>query len=485
MRVKMILPALTEATSPLFRPIKYSLFPPLGLATLAAHCSADDDVQICDEHVQRLDLDDEPDLVVIQAYITSARRSYEIADCYRNRGVRVAIGGLHPTSLPDEAQAHADHVFCGPGDDTWPRFLADLAAGVPAPRYQSTQRTLVGAPAIRRDLIRRDLYLVPNSIVVTRGCPHSCDFCYRDAFFAGGRGFYTQPVNDALAEIDRLPGRHLYFLDDHLLGHRRFARELFCGLTGANRVWQAAGTVASVLDGDLIEHAAAAGLRSLFVGFETMSPANLAEHGKKHNIGRDYDRAIARLHDLGVMVNASFVFGMDDDGPDVFDRTVEWAIQRGVETATFHILTPYPGTGLHERMQAQGRMLHRAWDLYDTRHVVFRPSGMSADQLEAGYWRAYRSFYQWGSILASARTKDRPLSIARHVAYAAGWKKFEPLWDLAIRLRRVHAMLPTLERVLTGFGAFPTGSSPPPQTPDPVAAPVAGLLRSRGPVGGE
>ena len=464
----MILPALTEATSPLFRPIKYSLFPPLGLATLAAHCDAGDAIEICDEHVQRLDFDDEPDLVVIQAYITSARRSYEIADHYRARGVRVAIGGLHPTSLPDEAAQHADHVFTGPGDDTWPQFLADLAAGRPQARYRSTQRTLVGAPPIRRDLIDRRLYLVPNSIVVTRGCPHSCDFCYREAFFEGGRGFYTQPVDDALAEIDRLPGRHLYFLDDHLLGHKRFAGELFSGLTGSGRVWQAAGTVQSVLDGDLVERAAAAGLRSLFVGFESMSGANLAQHGKHHNVGRDYDRAIRRLHDLGVMVNASFVFGMDHDDPDVFDRTVDWAIERGIETSTFHILTPYPGTGLHDRMQAERRILHDDWDRYDTRHVVYRPVGMTADELEAGYWRAYEHFYRWRSILSSAGTKDGFAETARHLAYAAGWMKFEPLWDLVIRAKRVTSMLPTLERVLSGFGTI----DPQQSAPEPVPVTV-------------
>ena len=331
-----------------------------------------------------------------------------------------------------------------------------LATGTPAARYKSTERTLVGAPPIRRDLLRRHLYLVPNSIVVTRGCPHSCDFCYRDAFFDGGRGFYTQPVDDAIAEIDRLPGRHLYFLDDHLFGHKRFARELFAGMRGAGRLWQAAATVKSILDDDLVEHAARAGLRSLFVGFETMDAANLSAHGKSHNLGRDYGRAIERLHELGVMVNASFVFGMDNDGPDVFDRTVDWAVAHGIETATFHVLTPYPGTGLYARMETQGRILHHDWDRYDTRQVMFQPVGMTADQLAEGYWRAYERFYEWRSIWASARTKSVASATARHIAYAAGWKKFEPLWDLVIRAKRVTAMLPVLERVLTGFGSVDT-----------------------------
>src|SRR5687767_9758767 len=247
MKVKMILPALTEATSPFFRPIKYSLFPPLGLATLAAYLSPDDQIEIQDEHVEALDLHDAPDLVVIQVYITSAFRAYALADYYRNRGAYVVLGGLHVTSLPDEAAAHADTIFLGPGEDTWPRFLTDYRAGRALRRYQSTTRTLAGVPPIRRDLIKRHLYLVPNSIVVSRGCPHVCDFCYKEAFFEGGKSFYTQTVDAALAEIERLPGRHLYFLDDHLLGAPRFAEALFDGMRGMGRLWQAAGTVNSIL----------------------------------------------------------------------------------------------------------------------------------------------------------------------------------------------------------------------------------------------
>jgi hypothetical protein len=210
--VKLILPALTEATSPLFRPIKYSLFPPLGLATLAAYLGPDDEAEIQDEHVEPLQLNDAPDLVVIQVYITSAYRAYRIADHYRARGAYVVLGGLHVTSLPGEAAAHADTIFLGPGEDTWPWFLADFRRGVPGRVYRSTTRTLAEVPPVRRDLIKRRLYLVPNSIVVSRGCPHVCDFCYKEAFFEGGRSFYTQTVDAALAEIERLPGRHLYFL---------------------------------------------------------------------------------------------------------------------------------------------------------------------------------------------------------------------------------------------------------------------------------
>lgn len=463
MKVKMILPALTEAKSPLFRPIKYSLFPPLGLATLAGYLNPDDEVTLQDEHVETLDTTDEPDLVVIQVYITSAYRAYALADHYRSKGAYVVLGGLHVTSLPDEARQHAHTIFLGPGEDTWPQFLKDFRNGEPQRVYQSRERTLLGVPPIRRDLIQRHLYLVPNSIVVSRGCPHVCDFCYKEAFFQGGRSFYTQTVDDALAEIARLPGRHLYFLDDHLFGHARFASELFAGMRGMGRVWQAAGTVSSILKPGLLEKAVASGLRSLFVGFETLSSGNLKEHQKGQNLGRDYDEAIRRLRDLGVMVNGSFVFGMDEDDETVFDRTVEWAVNQGIETATFHILTPYPDTGLYERMVAQGRMLHSNWDLYDTRHTVFKPARMTPETLEAGYWRAYRDFYRWRNIFRGAWAKDAMPDRLRHLAYAGGWKKCEPIWDTIIRAKRVVRVLPLLEKVLESFGRRPprTESAPP------------------------
>jgi radical SAM superfamily enzyme YgiQ (UPF0313 family) len=478
-KVKLILPALTEATSPCWRPIKYSLFPPLGLATLAAYLDEEDEAEIQDEHVERLNLEDAPDLVVIQVYITSAYRSYNLADHYRRRGAYVVMGGLHVTSLPHEAAAHADTIFLGPGEDTWPRFLADFRRGCPDRIYRSQTRTLAAVPPIRRDLIKRRLYLVPNSIVVSRGCPHVCDFCYKEAFFEGGRSFYTQTVDAALAEIERLPGRHLYFLDDHLFGDRRFATALFDGMRGMGRLWQAAGTVNAVLAPDLLERAVESGLRSLFVGFESLSTANLLEQRKFQNLRRDYNAAIRRLHELGVMVNGSFVFGMDGDDASAFDRTVEWAVEQGIETATFHILTPYPGTALHKRIDAQGRITTQNWDLYDTRHAVFRPARMSAEELERGYWRAYRDFYRWRSIARGAAAHDTIVSGLRHLAYAAGWKKFEPLWDVVIRAKRAGMMLPVLETILSEFGRRSSSAARSPIEPATSSLPSVRCAMSR------
>ncbi len=449
MKIKMILPALMEAKSPYWRPIKYSLFPPLGLATLAAYCDADDEIDLQDEHVEDINLNDQPDLVVIQVYITNAFRAYWLADHYRQKGSYVCLGGLHVSSLPAEAMLHADSIFIGPGEDSFPRFLADWKNKQTKKIYQNKVRDIESIPPIRRDLIKRSNYLVPNSIVVSRGCPHHCDFCYKDAFFEKGKSFYTQRVDSALAEIDRLPGRHLYFLDDHLLGNQKFASSLFEGMKGMNRVFQGASTVDAILRGDLVEKAAEAGLRSIFIGFETLSKNNLFQGNKKQNIGRDYNEAIRRLHSLGIMINGSFVFGLDDDDNDVFKRTVDWGVSQGLTTSTYHILTPYPGTRLYDSYQNEGRLLHSNWSLYDTRNVVFETRGLSAAELKNGYDWAYQSFYSWSNIWKASCAHDELRYRVKHFAYAGGWKKFEPLWNFMIKTHGLNKMLPLLEAILS------------------------------------
>jgi radical SAM superfamily enzyme YgiQ (UPF0313 family) len=448
----MILPALAEAKGPFWRPIKYSSFPPLGLATLAAWLLPDDDVELQDQHIEELDLDDDPDLVMIQVYVTNARRSYGIADHYRRQGVHVALGGLHVTSLPDEAARHADTIFLGPAEESFPRFLKDFRNKIPGKIYVSQTRTLKGLPPARRDLIKRNRYLVPNSISVTRGCPHHCDFCYKDAFFEGGRSFYTQAVDDALAEISRLPGRHLYFLDDHLLGNTRFAGGLFEGMRGMGRLFQGAATVGSILRGNLIEKAAEAGLRSLFVGFETFSAANLAQGNKRQNLEKDYVMAVNRLHSLGIMINGSFVFGLDEDDRDVFQRTVEWGVQNSITTSTYHILTPYPGTRLYKDMERKGRILTKNWDLYDTRNVVYKTVNLTSGELKDGYDRAYKEFYSWANIFKSSLGHESHRHKFKHLLYAGGWKKFEVIWNFIIKTGNISHMLPLLETILSKPG---------------------------------
>lgn len=450
MKVKLILPSLTEAKSPFWRPIKYSLFPPLGLATLAAYLDSKDEIELQDEHVEKLKLDDMPDLVVIQVYITNAKRAYSLADYYRKKGSYVILGGLHVTALPKEAEEHCDTIFIGPAEQTFPEFLADFKLKMPKKIYVSTDgRTIENQPPIRRDLIKRGKYLVPNSIAISRGCPHSCEFCYKDSFYKGGKSFYTQRVDEILAEIDRLKGKHLYFLDDHLFGNPKLARELFREMRGMKRVFQGAATIESINEGDLIEKAAEAGLRSIFVGFETFSKENLIQSNKNHNVKADYEKAVKRLHSLGIMINGSFVFGLDNDDKDVFKRTVDWGIENSLTTSTYHILTPYPGTKLYERMENEGRIITKDWDLYDTRHAVYKPKLLTPDELEAGYNWAYNEFYKWKNIFNAANAHESLKHKMKHLIYTGGWKKFEGAWNIVINSGGLKGMLPVLELLLS------------------------------------
>lgn len=449
LKVKMILPSLDEAKSPYWRPIKYSLFPPLGLATLAGYFSDEDEVVLQDQHVEKLDLSDTPDLVCIQVYVTNAYRAYDIADSYRAKGVHVVMGGLHVTSLPEEASQHADTIILGPGEEAFPRFVEDFRNGNPQKRYVARWRSIDSIPPVRRDLIKRSKYFVPNSLVVSRGCPHHCDFCYKDAFYEGGKSFYTTRVDAALQEIEGLPGRHLYFLDDHLLGNKRFAAELFEGMKGMNRVFQSAATVQSILEGDLIEKAAEAGLRSVFIGFETFSPENLKASNKCQNLQRDYSSAVKRLHELGIMINGSFVFGLDNDDSDVFRRTVDWGVENAITTATYHILTPYPGTRQFKRLEAEGRILTRDWSKYDTRTVVYETRGLTAEQLKQGYDWAYKEFYSWNNILRACCNDETLKQKFTHLMYTGGWKKLEPIWAFLVRTGALNKALPLLEQLLS------------------------------------
>ena len=303
-------------------------------------------------------------------YITSARRAYEIADHYRRLGVHVALGGLHVTSLPDEAAQHADTILLGPGEDIWPAFLADLRAGRPGRVYRSRVRTLDGAPPARRDLIRRDRYLVPNSVVVSRGCPHACDFCYKEAFYRGGRSFYTRASTRRSRRSTPCQGgtcsSWMTTCSATLHSPRR------CSTASAAWEGMAGGRHgAAVSQPGLLERAVTAGLSSLFVGFETLAPTTSRAH-KTHSLAHDYVAAIRRLHDLGVMVNASFVFGMDDDDETVFDRTVDWAIAQGRDG---HV--PHPDAlPRHGAVRAaRGRGAHPDAGLGPVRHA---PCGVLA-----------------------------------------------------------------------------------------------------------
>ena len=447
MKWKLILPALEEAKGKYFRSIKYSLFPPLGLATIAGYIPPEDDIQIVDEHVEDILLNDNPDIVLISVYITNAYRAYDLADYYLQKGITVILGGLHVSSLPEEASMHATSIVIGPGDHIFAEVIKDIKTGNLKKNYKSQRRDLDDIPPIRRDLIDFRKYLVKNSIVITRGCPYICDFCYKESFFQGGKSYYTYSLDRALAEIDTLKGKHLFFLDDNILTETEFTKDLFRELMGRKRIFQGAGTVKGILNEELISLAAKAGLKSIFVGFESINKENMAKT-KLHNYSYDYDKACSILDNYGIKINGSFVFGMDEDDKDVFKRTVDWAVNKGITTATFHVQTPYPGTALYAKLESENRIISKNWNIYNTRNAVFKPAKMTANELEKGYLQSYKDFYSFSNIFKSAGVHKSLCKKLSSLFYSLGWKKAKGFWEVLIALRRLHYSLPALESVL-------------------------------------
>ncbi len=443
-RLLLILPALQQRHDYEFRLVKYSRFPPLSLLTLAGLTPEDEwEILVRDEHIESSEVNEDIDLVGIQTYISCANRSYELADRWRSRGAKVVLGGLHPTSMPEEAAPHADAIVLGPAETVWSDVLDDFNRGKLQKVYRGrSEGSAALAPLPRRDLMNQRGYLIRHTMVTSRGCPHSCDFCYKSSFW--GPTYYEQrPMAQIERELETVDDGLVFFLDDNLLANRRHARAMFQVLRGSGIVWQAAASLDVTRDPGYLEEAYEAGCRSLFVGFESISAENMRGNNKKVNVRTDYAAACRRFHEAGIMINGSFVFGFDGDGPDVFERTAEFAIENKILTATFHILTPLPGTRSFQRLDEQGRILHRDWDYYDTDHAVFRPLEMSPEELEAGHKEAYRLFGTYGSIWR--RSTGLPGAVKR-LAYNVAWSKVDPLWVAIIRL----GLMPTATRIFNG-----------------------------------
>ena len=431
-RLLLILPSLQQLDHYSFRLIKYSRFPPLSLLTLAGLTPSDGwEIIVRDEHIESSEVDEHVDLVGIQTYISSSGRAYELAKRWRQRGAKVVLGGLHPTSLPDEASAHADAICTGPAETVWARILHDFEHGCLKTVYQGRREGSAAlVPIPRRDLMNQRGYLIRHTMVTSRGCPHACDFCYKTSFW-GPRYYEPRPIAEIERELATVDDHLVFFLDDNLLGNRRHARAMFDLLRGSGITWQAAASLDVARDPGYLDEAYDAGCRSLFVGFESLSPENMRGNNKPVNAATDYAQACRRFHEAGIMINGSFVFGFDHDDADVFDRTVEFTIENKILTATFHVLTPLPGTPAFARLESEGRILHRNWAYYDTDHAVFRPRRMTPEELEAGHKRAYREFLTYGSILR--RSFGVPGALKR-IAYNVAWMRVDPLWVAIVRL---------------------------------------------------
>jgi radical SAM superfamily enzyme YgiQ (UPF0313 family) len=406
--------ALISPKGPLYRHRggiwKKSLrYQPLTLTTLAALIPADvaHEVVLLDEGIADVPLDLDVDLVGITVITGTATRAYELADHFRARGITVVLGGPHVTLIPDDAEPHADAVVVGYAEDTWPQLLRDHVAGVLAPRYtQGAGLDLAGRPFARRDLLPSRHFLTNNVFEATRGCVHPCEFCVVPT--AWGRRPLQKPVQEVVAEIRQHGARKLIFIDLNLIADRAYAVQLFTALIPLRLQWYGLATVLLADDAELLALAERSGCTGLLMGLESMSPANLKGNRKGFNSPERYAQVVQRLHDHGIALQGCFVFGLDEDRPDVFLKTAEFAVEAKIDLPRFAVVTPFPNTPLYNRLDAEGRILTRRWELYDAQHVVFQPRHMSVEELERGVEAAWQHAYSYRSIWRRLRHSPAP-----------------------------------------------------------------------------
>ncbi len=396
MRIKLIMPRMAVQE---FRLL------PLNMAMLAALTPPEIEISVVDEAVEQTNFDEQVDLVGISCTTTVVLRAYEIAAEYRKRGVKVVLGGTHPTLVPHEAIKHADSVCIGEAEGAWEEILADFKSGKLKKFYRNDDLCdLKGLPTPRRDLFEAKHYMPIDGIQVSRGCPLACDFCAVTTIF--GHKYRVRPIKDVLAEIDTLKHRYLFFYDDNIAGNPRYSKELFRALIPYGKRWIGQATTTVTKDPELLKLMARSGCKGLLLGFESLSDENLRRLHKRHNNPGQYKEVVRKLHDQGIAVDGAFVFGLDDDDSSVFEKTLEFAMDVELDIGQFNWLTPYPGTPVYNRLKEEDRLVHNQWWLTGSRlnteiggEVVYRPNMMSTDELKEGSHWVRRNFYSTSSIL--------------------------------------------------------------------------------------
>lgn len=396
MYIKLIQPKMTKR--PMDTELKIRMSPPLGLYTIASMFAERHKVVVENENITPIVWDDAPDVVGITITVNLLPRAIEIARKFRERGSKVVAGGIHITTASETIPENCFDALCiGPAELTWPQIVDDLEHGCLRREYRC-KKIFVGedivSPAYH--LISSADYLYCNIIHTSRGCPFRCDFCYNSS---SERVYVLRPVEDVVAEIKAIGRRHIMFIDDNFNGNPRWTRKLLAAIRPLNLRWHCAVSINIAKDTELLDLMRDCGCMGLFIGFESISGGSINSVHKVQNHIDEYERAIQEIHGRGIMINASFVFGLDEDTPETFSKTLDWIVKNRIETVTSHILTPYPGTKLYKQMRAAGRIVSEDLALYDTAHVVYTPRNLTAEELYKGYLWIYKKLYSWRNIL--------------------------------------------------------------------------------------
>ncbi len=404
-----------------------SSIPKLNLPLLAARADHLFDIKIVDESIEDVDFNLRPDLVGITVITQVSARAYQIADRFRAAGVPVVMGGFHVSFFPEEALEHCDAIVIGEAEGAWDSLIEDfLGTGMKRQYKSETPHDLVGLPKPRLDLVNRKAYSLPNVIETARGCPHACSYCAVSQFW--GRQFRFRPIDEVVEEIKSMPPGYMVIVDDNIAGSPNRAKKLFEAMIPLKRKWYSQADIRVGEDPELLDLAARSGCEWLFIGIESVNDVNLAAVGKSRvNSTEKFKRSLAAIRGAGIKVFGSFIFGFDDDDPNVFDNTVRFCEDNKIEGANFYIFTPLPFTQLYEDMSGEGRILHHDWSRYDMNHVVYQPKKMSPSQLLEGYLKAYRRMYSAKSIFRRMAwtKKDFAPFLALNVGRRLNYKYFE------------------------------------------------------------
>jgi radical SAM superfamily enzyme YgiQ (UPF0313 family) len=455
---------------------KHVLTPTLALTSIAGATPEDWEVAYWDENLLQgpPPWNPFPQVVGITVHLTFAQRAYTLAEWYRSRGSRIVLGGLHVLSCPDEAAPYADALAIGEGVQLWPRILRDIEADNLQKVYQANyHRPYREDPPPRRNLVPTKNFLTTASLIATRGCHNRCGFCYL-ATEGLKMPYQVRDVDQVVEEFQATGQPYGVFIDNNLGSRPDYLRLLCRALRPVEKIWSAAVTIDVTDDPSLVREMALAGCTGVFIGLESLENDNLADARKRTPRPTDYARRVAILHDHGIQVNGSFVLGFDHDRKSVFEKTAAWIEENRLECATFHILTPYPGTPLFKQMEVEDRLLHKNWTLYDTGHVVFKPRHMTPEELAEGYAWCYRRLFSHRSIWA--RRPADPRAVLPYLAMSYLYKRSNRLWHFLIQ-RRLTAQLwrPLVEmtrRRHLGFRKRLAESASPTRAPAVVAAGV-------------
>ena len=381
-----------------FWDVLYFKFPPLAIATLAGLTPSHHTLSYVDESLEEVDFTSRPDLVAISIMTPLSPRGYVIADRFREMGVKVAIGGIHASTMPEEAAAHADAVVIGEADEIWSEIVHDAEQGKLKPTYRQSDFTrMERIPPANRSVYPPKGYFFENMIQTTRGCPYRCEFCTVTAFYGGT--YRLRPIDIILKEVENLrstPG-YVFFVDDNFVARPDHTCTLVERLKDYRLRWVCQAPVTIAEDESVLKDFAKAGCHGIFIGFESLNDQNLNVMGKQQNKVGVYEKCIERIHEHGIGVYASFVFGYDYDTVAVFDQFLEFANRNALDGAFLPVLTPFPGTRVHKRLKAEGRILTENWSYYDMATVVYRPKGMKVEELQEGFWEVNKGFYSLSS----------------------------------------------------------------------------------------